>query len=85
MYMNDEQNPTLLIVKTCLADHIGVNVEDINDDDTFMNDLHMRPTEFSDFIEELTEKGLDTRDLDLTSIQTVGDLVESLSSHIYTS
>jgi len=82
--MNDE-NPTITIVKTCLADHAGINVEDINDDDTFMEDLHMIPTEFSDFLEELADKGLQTEDLDLSSITTVGELIESLSSHEYTS
>jgi acyl carrier protein len=81
--MNDE-NPTLEQVKTCLADHIGLDIEDISEDDTFMNDLHMRPTEFADFLEDLTEKGFDTSDLDLTSITTVGELIESLSSHVYT-
>ena len=82
--MNDDTNPTILIVKTCLADHVGLDIDDISDEDTFMDDLHMQPTEFSDFLEELTEKGLDTQHVDLSTITTVGELIESLSSHIYT-
>ncbi len=72
------------IVKKLLAEHVGLEVSDITEDDSFLEDLHMKPTEFADFLEELATQGLDTETLDLSSIQTVGDLIESLSSHIYT-
>jgi acyl carrier protein len=82
--MNDELNNTLLArIRAELANNLGLDPEDIATDDTFLNDLHMRATEFSDFLEELNEKGIVTTNLDLTSINTVGDLVEALSSHEY--
>ncbi len=84
--MNDsrEESKILTAIKVLLASHVGVDPEDITEDDTFLQDLHMRPSEFSDFLEELSEKGLDTSNLDLPTIKTVGDLAEALSSHEYT-
>lgn len=83
--MNDELTNTFLhTIKKTLAEYLGLMTEDISEDDSFVEDLHMQPTEFADYLQELKSNGMETDDLNLSSIQTVGDLVESLSSHIYT-
>lgn len=83
--MNDElqNNSIAKTVINQLAEHLGLNIEDISSEDSFLSDLHMRPTELSDFLQELGEQGLETNDLDLPSIKTVSDLIEALSSHVY--
>jgi hypothetical protein len=82
--MNDELNTTVLTnVTSKLANNLGLTPEDIDPEDTFLDDLHMQPTEFSDFLEELNDSGMNTTRLDLTEIKSVADLVEALSSHEY--
>jgi acyl carrier protein len=84
--MNDELNQTILFkIKDQLAKYLGVNTEDITEEDTFFDDLHMQPSDFADFVEELSEKGFDTEDLDMATVSTVGELVEALSTHEYIS
>jgi len=81
--MDNQQNTIAITIKSRLAEHLGLEVTDINDEDTFLGDLHMRAAEFTDFIEELEDAGLETQKLDLPSIKTVGGLIEALSEHIY--
>lgn len=79
-----DNNTLLIAIKERLANHLGINSEDISLDDTFFEDLHMKPSEFSDFVEELHESGTDTSQLDLPSIKSVGDMIEALTSDTYT-
>lgn len=74
------QRDTSALVKKLLAEHIGVEPQDIDDNDTFSEDLHMRASDLSDFISILEDNGLETKNLDLTTIETVNDLIESISS-----
>lgn len=84
--MNDDgiTNPIALKIRQILSEHVGVEPADINDEDSFMDDLHMKPTELTDFLEVLTNEGIDTSDLDLSAVTTVSELIEALSSHVYT-
>jgi acyl carrier protein len=59
-----------------LADFLGVEPSDITDDDSLIEDLHMTPSDLSDFSELLAKSGFDTSTLDLTEIETVSDLYE---------
>jgi acyl carrier protein len=59
-----------------LADFLGVEPSDITDDDSLIEDLHMTPSDLSDFSELLGKSGFDTSTLDLTEIETVSDLYE---------
>lgn len=68
------------LVKEVLATQIGLEPDDIHDEDLLGEDLHMSPTDISDFVGSLTTKGLDTKDLELTKIETVSDVIEGLSS-----
>ncbi len=83
--MNDEtqSNKIAIKIRMHLGNHIGIDPSEITDEDEFMTDLHMRASDLSDFLEELSADGLDTSELDLANIKTVGDLVEALSSHEY--
>jgi acyl carrier protein len=59
-----------------LAEHIGVEPEDIKPDDFFFDDLHMSPADLSDFMEILTANGIDVSKIDLSTIEAVEDLLE---------
>ena len=63
-----------------LAEDIGVETEDIEEDDAFLTELHMNPTELSDFVHSLTALDLDISRLNLTEIETVADLLEALGA-----
>jgi acyl carrier protein len=83
--MNNDTPPNKIVtkIKLLLASHIGIDPSEITEEDEFMTDLHMQASDLSDFLEELSSDGLDTSGLDLSTIKTVGDLVEALSSHEY--
>lgn len=68
------------LVKEVLATQIGVEPDDIDEEDLLSEDLHMSPTDLSDFVGSLATSGLDTKDLELTKIETVSDVIEGLSS-----
>lgn len=67
-------------VKEALADQIGVEPSDIQDEDSFKEDLHMRATDLSDFMGTLSKMGIDTTKLDFAEIETVNDFIEYLNS-----
>lgn len=69
-------------VKRELADFLGADMEDIEDDTTLREDLHMDPANMTDFMAILTKAGMDVEGIDLTEIETFGELVESLTAHI---
>ena len=56
-------------------------MEDVDDETSLKEDLHMDPASITDYIEILSKAGFDTDRLDLTEIETFGDLLEALSSH----
>ncbi|OGM11448.1 hypothetical protein A2Z22_00155 [Candidatus Woesebacteria bacterium RBG_16_34_12] len=68
------------LVKNSLAEHLGTDVEDISETDSFFDDLNMRTTDLSDFFEVLTNKGINMSKINLSEIDTVGGLIEKLSS-----
>lgn len=65
-------------VKKELAKQIGVEVEDINLEDRFLDDLHMNATDLTDFIENLSSKGFDTKKLDFSNLESLNNLLEQL-------
>ncbi len=68
-------------VKRELADFLGVDMEDIEDETVLREDLHMKATDLTDFSEILATAGYDTSKLDLTEIETFSELVEALTAH----
>jgi acyl carrier protein len=76
-----ESNPLSIKVIKLLAENLGVESEDISEDDSFSEDLHMSPDKLADFVESLSALGFETSKLSLEEIETVGDFIEALSSH----
>ena len=68
-------------IKELLASQIGVESDDIDEEDFFTEDLHMTPTDLTDFTNVLEKEGFNTAKVDFTEIETVGDLIEALFQH----
>lgn len=68
-------------VKRLLAESLGVEVEDISEDDYFVEDLHMAPAQLSDFVDLLGNQGFETSRLEIAELENVQELIEALSSH----
>lgn len=68
-------------IKRELADYLGVDMEDIEDETEFTTDLHMDATMLTDFMEILVKAGYDINQLDFTEIETFLELVEALTAH----
>ena len=66
-------------IKKTLAEYIGVDEEDIHNDDSLQEDLHMGASELSDFILHLSKNGVDVESIDLINVETVEDLIEKAS------
>ncbi len=66
------------IIKNILAEYLGIEAEDIHDDDSLVDDLHMNASDITDFTHELEAKGVDISELDFTQIDTVGEMLEAL-------
>lgn len=79
--MDNDFNKIKQSVKHELANYLGVEPEDIEDDSILTEDLHMKATDLTDFMEVLTRMNLDTANVDLTQIETFLDLVEALTEH----
>jgi isopentenyldiphosphate isomerase len=79
--MDNDFNKTKEIVRKELASYLGIEPEDVEDDSILTEDLHMKATDLTDFMEILTRMNLETRDVDLTEIETFLDLVEALTAH----
>jgi acyl carrier protein len=66
-----------------LSEQLVVDPEDINEDDSLEQDLHIRATELSEFIENLNSSGFDTSKVNLTEIDTVIDLIYALEGETF--
>ena len=63
-------------VKQVIAEKFGMNVEDIKDDASFIEDLNADSLDIVDLIMKLEEEfGLSIPDEDLEKIKTVGDAI----------
>lgn len=83
MVSKDTKN-TKIFIRDLLAEHLGVEPEDINDEDSFAYDLHMRATDLSDFLVVLNGQGIDTSNLDMSEIETFEDFIEALGLEEFT-
>ncbi len=79
--MDTEFANTRQKVKRELADYLGVDMEDIEDETEFTTDLHMDAVMLTDFMEILVKAGFDVSQLDFTEIETFLELVEALTAH----
>lgn len=69
---------TIRGVKEILAGQIGVEPEDLNPEDSFVEDLHMGNGDLTDFAHNLESLGINPGDIDFAEIETLGELLETL-------
>ena len=67
-------------VKDILSEQLGTEPEDIKNNDSFSDNLNMRPSDISDFFSKIEESSIDKKNIDIEEVQTVGDLIEYLSA-----
>jgi len=79
--MNKEDLETKKSIRIVLADFLGIEPDDIEDDFSLTEDLHMKATDLTDFVEILSKKGIDTESMDFTEIDTFTDLIDSITFH----
>lgn len=78
--MNKEYTDIDKLVKRELSDFLGIDPEDIEDDYLLTEELHMTPTDLTDFTEILSKK-FDVSQLDFTEIETYSELIDYLTLH----
>jgi acyl carrier protein len=79
--MDTEFANTKQKIKRELADFLGVDMEDIEDETELATDLHMDAVMLTDFMDILTKAGFDVSQLNFTEIDTFLELVEALTAH----
>ena len=79
--MDNNYNKIKESVRRELANFLGVDPEDIEDESSLMEDLHMKSTDLADFMEVLTRMDLDTANVNLAEIENFLDLVDQLTEH----
>ena len=67
------------IVITSLVEFLGVTTEDVTVEDSLRDDLHISPSDLSDYLESLGSKGLNIENLKMENIDTVGELIDELT------
>ena len=77
--MDNDLTKTKDVVRRELSNFLGVEAEDIEDDVSLTEDLHMKATDLADFLEILTRMGMETTGVDLTETETFLDLTEALT------
>ena len=79
--MNKEYNDIKESVKKLLSDFLGIEPEDIEEDFSLTEDLHMKPTDLTDFMEILASKNYDIESVDFSEVETFSDLIDFLTQH----
>ena len=77
----EETNKPKKDILALLAEHLGVEPEDLNEEDFFNDDLQMNPASMTDFIEKLSLKGHKTTGIDFAETETIADLLNAISSN----
>lgn len=79
--MNKEYNDIKESVKRLLSDFLGIEPDDIEEDFSLTEDLHMKATDLTDFMEILSAKGYDTESVDFAEVETFSDFIDFLTQH----
>ena len=66
-------------IKRVMAEFLGVEPEDINNEDTLGEDLHLGAQKIPDLMTHLNEAGYEIDENDFQNIDTVDDLLEHFS------
>ncbi len=67
-------------IKKILAEQLGIEVEEINLKDSLRADYHMSSSDLTELLHQLSGLGFDTERFYLSEIETVGELIETLTS-----
>jgi acyl carrier protein len=78
--MESQVNKINQLVKAELADFLGVDLEDIEDESSLEIDLHMKASDLADFMDILKRMDMDTTSVSLTEIETFSDLIDALTT-----
>lgn len=76
--MEKEEKDLRKKIKETLAKQLGVEPDDIEEDDTFKVDLHMNPVDLTDFAHSLGKLGINSESLDFNEIESLADLFENI-------
>ena len=79
--MDSDTGATKEKVRQELANYLGAEAEDIEDDSSLTQDLNMKASDLADFMEVLNRMDLDTTNIDLTEIETFQELTDALTAH----
>jgi acyl carrier protein len=79
--MNKEYNDIEKSVKKILSNLLGIEPDDIENDFSLTEDLHMKPDDLTDFLEILSKMDFNTEQIDFTEIETFSDLIDYLIQH----
>jgi acyl carrier protein len=79
--MDNDFNKIKETVRRELANYLGVDTEDIEDDSSLTEDLHMKASDLTDFMQILTRMDMETEGVDLTQTETFLELVDALTDH----
>jgi hypothetical protein len=73
-----EKNNIETIVKTILSEQTGADVEDIKMEDGLAEEMHLGPSEITDFLSKLEENGIETTNIENPLDLTVGELIDHI-------
>lgn len=79
--MESEINKIKNLVKEELANFLGIEKEDIDDETSFSLDLHMKASDLSDFTEILKRMEMDVSRVDFSEVDLFSELIEALTVH----
>ncbi len=68
-------------IKKYLSEYLGIDSDDLANDDYLKEDLHMNSVEISDFLHLLKNKGVDLNLSQITEINTVQDIIDISSEN----
>lgn len=72
------EKKTVEDIKSTLADTLGIEPDDISNDDSLVEDLHMQISDLSGFFEKLKNKGYDISKIENDTTYTFSELCEQI-------
>jgi len=77
--MDSEKRKNLLKIITST---LGLEEEDVTEEDSLDEELHLSPSDIFDLVNKLELPNFDPESLDLTPVETVGDLLDVLEEEV---
>jgi acyl carrier protein len=77
--MDKEEKELRNRIKKILAELLGIEPDDIHDDDSFKEEFQMDAILLTDFLNKLEELGYDSSHIDFNEIDNISELLENVS------